>query len=52
MKVKNPGNNIINHVYKNILKRNDILKDSLFNLNFNREADTLDKNKKKEVYIL
>lgn len=47
LKIKNPGNNIIEHVYKNILRRNGILNENLFNLNYNKEFYACEKKKEK-----
>ena len=45
--VKNPGNNTMNHVYYNILKRNNILNDSIFNLYWNVDSNSWGKDKEK-----
>ena len=47
--VKNPGNNIINHVYNNILRRNHILDDSVFDLNWNKDSNSWKNSKEKLV---
>lgn len=55
LKIKNPGNNIISHIYKNILRRNDILNilnKSLFNLNYNKESNAWKRKKKIGLYSL
>lgn len=43
---KNQENNIMNHVYYNILKRNGILNDSIFNLDWNIAPNSWSKIKK------
>ena len=45
--VKNLENNIINHIYNNILKRNNILDDSVFDLNWNKDSTSWKKSKEK-----
>lgn len=45
--IKNESNNTIDIVYKNILRRNDILNESFFDFNFNKESDNWRKTKQK-----
>ena len=47
LKIKNPDNNIINHVYNNILRRNNILSEGFFNLKYNKEPDDWREKKEK-----
>ena len=47
LKIKNPGNNIIEHVYNNILRRNNILNEDFFNLKYNKGPDDWKRNNEK-----
>ena len=42
--IKNSENNIIEHIYANILRRNDILAESLFDMNFNKDQNSWNSN--------
>jgi hypothetical protein len=51
--IKYEENDIINHIYKNILRRNDILSEELFNMNYNKQPYAwINKNEKISSYSL
>ena len=52
LQINNPGNNDIDHVYHYILKRNKILDDSIFNLNYNKNSYSWKREKEKTGYNL
>ena len=45
--IRNESNNSIENVYKNILRRNNILNESFFNFNYNKKPDDWKKSKQK-----
>jgi serine/threonine protein kinase len=51
--IKNKSNNTIDTVYKNILRRNEILNESFFDFKFNKESDSWKKaEQKRSLYNL
>ena len=51
--IKYEENDIINHIYKNILRRNCIVSEELFNMNFNKQPNAwINKNEKISSYSL
>ena len=45
--IKSESNNTIDFIYKNILRRNDILNESFFDSNFNKKSDSWENTKQK-----
>ena len=53
LEIQYQDNDIINHIYKNILRRNNILNEELFNTNFNKDSNAWkNKNDKISSYSL